>query len=354
MKMQKRLFSPIPWTKVGLAILPGLFTVGVRSGLFRQVFGWRIQRALEQNDLIPVYIVLGIVIAGFILERRLAVWSFPALGLLLFEALGWPWEWIFTTFVAPFADPRNRFWQIAPPILKLAILAAIAALAVYWVYKQHGLHIPRLGQVLLGLMILVTVSHAIIGAITDRSPNKWTALLALLPLQLWWMGLILSPIAIGLPLARRNGLLAGLIVVAAEFVLVDGILDPDYAILIWTSNQKAEIVLSCLPALFFLVASPIWVLRSRSTNGRVSGLLLPAFIALVSADVIRSIVLRGTPAGYSMDMWLTRGVATAQILITSALVAVMYHWPERQSPAADIQEGKETLSDRSTTATART
>ena len=36
MKMQKRLFSPIPWTKVGLAILPGLFTVGVRSGLFRQ------------------------------------------------------------------------------------------------------------------------------------------------------------------------------------------------------------------------------------------------------------------------------------------------------------------------------
>lgn len=354
MKMQKHLCSPISWTKAGLAVLPGLLIVGRSSGLFRQIFGWRIQRALEQNDLIPVYIVLGIVIAGFILERRLAVWSFPALGLLLFGTLGWLWEWIFTTFVAPFTDPRNRFWQVAPPILKLAVFAAIAALAVYQVYKQHGIHIPRSGWVLIGLMILVTVSHTIIGAITDRSPNKWTALLALLPLQLWWMGLILLPIAIGLPLARRSGLLAGLMVVAAEFILVDGILDPDYAILIWTSDQKAEIVLSYIPALFLLVVSPIWVLRSRSTHERVWGLLLPTFIALVSADVIRSIVLRGTPAEYSIYAWLTGSVATAQLLIALALAAVMYHWSERQGPAADSQESREASSDRLTTAIART
>ena len=62
-------------------------------------------------------------------------------------------------------------------------------------------------------------------------------------------------------------------------------------------------------------------------------------------------MLRGTPAGYSMDMWLTGGVATAQLLIALALAAVMYHWPERQGPAAaDIQEGREASSGKSTTA----
>jgi len=322
-----------------------LLTVGVRSGLFRQVFSWRIQRALEQNDLIPVYIVLGIAIAGFILERRPAMWSFPALGILLFEARGW----IFT----PFADQASPFWQVAGPLLPLAVLAAIAAVAVYRVYKQHGIHIPQLGWVLLCLMILVSVAFVIVGAITDRNPNKWTSLLAHLPLVLWWMGFILLPAAIGLPLARRDGILAGLILVAFEFVLVDEILDPTYHIRFWaycTPNAKleqAKIVLSYLPTIFFLIVTPIWVLRSPSTRGRGLGLILPPFIALVSTDVISSIALRGTSAEYSIDTWLIHGVSTAQLLIPLALAAVMYHWLERQGPTAvNAQEDRETLSDR--------
>jgi len=34
--MQNCSFSPTSWIKVGLAILPGLFIVGTRSGLFRR------------------------------------------------------------------------------------------------------------------------------------------------------------------------------------------------------------------------------------------------------------------------------------------------------------------------------
>ena len=219
-----------------------------------------------------------------------------------------------------------------------ATLAAIAALAVYRVFKQHGLPTPRSGWVLLGLMALVGMAGAIVGAITDRSPDKWMALAANLPLQLWWMGSILLPVAIGLPLARRDGLLAGLVLVAFQSVLVDEIFDPTYSVGFWAYWEpsaildQAKIVLSYLPALLFLVVTPIWMLRSRSTRGRVLGLLLPPFIALVSTDVIESVALRGTLGGYSIGSWLTRGVSTAQLSLLLALAAVMYHWIERWRP----------------------
>jgi len=343
--MQNRSFSPTSWVKVALATLPGLFIAGTRSGLFRRVFGLENWLALGQHDLIPVYITLGIVVAGLILERRPAVWSLPALGLLLFSAPGW----LFTLF-ARFGDPRSPFWQVAPPHLMLATLAAIAAFVVYRVFKQHSLHIPRSGWVLLGLMILVGTASVIVGAITDRNPNKWVSLLAHLPLVLWWTGLILLPVAIGLPLARRDGLLAGLVLVASQFVLVDEIFDPTYSVGFWAYWEpsailnQAKIVLSYLPALLFLVITPIWMLRSRSTRGRVLGLLLPPFVALVSTDVIESIALRGTPAEYSINLWLTHSVSTAQFLIALALAAVIYHWIECQGLTKDndFSEGQST------------
>jgi hypothetical protein len=67
------------------------------------------------------------------------------------------------------------------------------------------------------------------------------------------MGLILLPVAIGLPLARRDGILVGLIVVVFEFVLVDEIFDPTYSVGFWAYWEpsaildKAKIVLSYLP-----------------------------------------------------------------------------------------------------------
>jgi hypothetical protein len=351
--MQNRSSVPTPWVKVGLAILPGLFIAGTRGGLFGRVFRLENWLAPGQLDLIPVYIALGIVVAGLVVERRLAVWSFSALGLLLFSAP----EWLFTLF-ARFGDSRSSFWQVAPPYLMLAAVAAVAALAAYRVFKQHGLHVPRSGWALLGLVILVGVAGAIVWATAGRSPDKWRAFVAHLPFELWWTGLLLMPIVIGLPLARRDGILAGLVVAAFDFVLVDEILDPTYSVGFWAywtpsrELEQAKIVLSYLPALFFLVVTAVWVLRSRSTPGRVSGLILPPSIGLICTDVIESVALRGTQAEYSVNLWLTHGVSTAQLLTSLALAAVMYHWIERQGPAADTREGRETTSGKATTATA--
>lgn len=172
------------------------------------------------------------------------------------------------------------------------------------------------------------------------TPRIWDAL--------WGLGVILSPVAIGLPLAWRDGMLAGLMVVAFQYIMVDDLVDcimvgghPAYGICLCTSRQATVIVLSCLPALLFLVVSPMWVLRSRSARGRAWGLILPLFIAVVSGEVIRAILCLATPSEYWIDWWFTHILSSGQYLIAVALAAVIYHWIERQGPAAGTQGHRE-------------
>jgi len=326
-RMLARLHNDSDWVKVALAIVPGLFAIGASSGLLEAIFGTSSGHALEGSGLVAACALL--IGAGLIRERRLAVWSFPALGVLLIGV----WWWI----PPPFLDNTSPFWQVAPPVLILVVLAALGAFAVYRVHRQHRIGIPRLTFVLLGSLILAFAVGVITSTVADRNPNKWTALLATLPSTLWWMGMMLLPVAIGLPLARRDGLLAGLIVVAAEFVLVDGIFDPAYALGVWTSDSTIVTLVSVVPATFFLVVSPIWVLLARSTRGRVWGLLLPVVIALVSAEIIS-----GSVRPYYLDTWtwLVRAMGVAAFSMALGLAAVMCHRVGRQGRLTNIGRGR--------------
>ena len=51
-KMHNRPVVPVSWPRVGLAILPGLFIIGTRSGLFEDMFGRRVSQVLEPNGLL--------------------------------------------------------------------------------------------------------------------------------------------------------------------------------------------------------------------------------------------------------------------------------------------------------------
>jgi len=194
-------------------------------------------------------------------------------------------------------------------------------------------------------MILVTMAGVITSTIRDGSANKWAALSVMLPGTLLLMGVILLPVAIGLPLARRDGLLAGLVVVAADFVLVDWILDPAYGLVLLASNPTIVTLVSVIPAVFLLVVSPIWVLACGSTRGRVLGLLLPVFVALVSVEIIS-----GSVRPYYLH-WLTRAIESAQFLTALALAAVTYHWIGHQGRLTNISHGRGTLTDDTATVT---
>jgi hypothetical protein len=337
--MQNRSLAPASWLKVGLAILPGLFALATGSGLFRAALGEGIAGPIARGGLAAVCI--SVIIAASIVERRLAAWCFPALGILTILLSFWWWVPL-ANMLLPFVDPPFPFWQIARPVLELAAPGAIGALAVYRVRRRHGIHIPRLAWALLGLLILVGSANVIASTIADGSPYGWAALLQRLWLSVWRIGLILSPVAIGLSLAWRNGLSAGLMVAAFQYVMVDGLLEcamvdgrPTYGICVCTSSQLTAIVLSCLPALLFLLVSPIWVLRSRSVRSRSWGLILSPLVAVVSGEVIRAIVCRATPSEHWIGWWLTHMLSSAQYITPVALAAVMYHWIGRQGAAGN-------------------
>ena len=322
-RMLNRLHRDPPWLRVGLAILPGLFALASGAGLFSAAWGAKIGEAVGRAGLPGVCVL--VIAAGFARERRLAVWSYPALGALLFGAWLWiPW---------PLADQASPFWQAAPPLVMLVVLGLIGASAGYSVYRARGIGFPSVAWTLLALMILSLVASLVPSIVSDQNPHRGSAILAMLPVSLWWMGLLLSPVAIGLPLARRHGLPAGLMVVGAAYVLVEGLVDPAYGILIWTSNSTAATALSCLPALAFLIVPPIWVLGCRRAKGRIWGLVLPALIGLVSASVIRGAALQGTAIAYGADSWLRDCLAGAQLLVLLALTAVVYRWIGPRGPA---------------------
>lgn len=343
--MQERSFSPTPWAKVGLAIFPGLLFLAASSGLVAWALGVSAAGILALCGFIGVCLLL--VIAGFVRERRLPIWSFPAIGILLALPTWW-WVPLAMTLIMSVVAP-STVWPLSPSVLQFALLGAIAVPVTYLVYRRHGIHIPRLGWVLLGLIILFGVAEVIITTLAAPGVYERVTLLARLWNALWVVGVVLSPVAIGLPLAWRSGIMAGLMVVAFQYVMVDmrvvgaGVVvdgRPTCGICACTANQLPAVVLASLPVLLFLFVSPIWVLRTRSAQWRAWGLVVPLLVALVAGAAIGLMVCPGTPGEYWFGWWLRQVLTGAQYTIAMALAVVVYRWIERQGAAAGTQEGR--------------
>ena len=308
----------VSWAKVGLAVLPGLFAISTLS------LPWRTGRL----DAIGLGICVLLSVAGFIRERQLPVWAFAALGAL-------------------FGSINSDF----VPVMLVGPLWLLAAIVALVVCRRRGIHIPAFVWVFLSLMIAVGVVETVV-----RTANG----------GFWWgtlifshapTGAVLLPVAVGLLLARRSGVLAGLFVLATGFGLVDGAIDPFYGV----GKSPWGIVMNVILAGSLLVLSPVWVLRSRSRRGQVWGLLLPAFIGLTSVVAINAIVradptilerivnframfpgdrfVYGISGGLSgkdnlVYLLISYGLTAAQLFMGMVLAVALYHWVESQWAAA--------------------
>lgn len=213
--MQTDSDTPLHWPKVALAILPGVFTLGVEVG----------QRILNIGYWLGVGALLLVCAllcaAGYIRERRLATWTFPALGILL-------------AYASLLLFPSSGSGPSPEPITPL---------------RQLVEHVS-------GILFLFSV----------------------------------LPALAGLLLARRTGVLAGLIVLGSAYVVWECVGDPEYALLLWTDERAIEMLAAIHPQVFFLIVAPIAVLRLRSTKARIIGFLLPILTAFVSAAAIGNVV----------------------------------------------------------------
>ena len=310
-RLGRQPVRPLSWWTVLLATLPGLVVLGAKLVAHYQHVCLNLKLNLAAcTSIQPVsdlfvsrfpppgspqwfyltLLCLLLVIGAFLLERRLAVWSFPAMAVLLPILPGVALELIFDTQSgsppAVHTFMVNWLW----PGLMWGIIIAILA------FLRPELELPGLAWGLLGLLVLA---------------NPFT-------LSLSGTMLLLS-VAVGLLLARRDGLLGGLLIVAAEFWIVDSVFDPSYGMLIWSYNYAAELVVSILPALFFLVIPPLWILRAQSTWGRIAGLTLAPLIGLFGGEIIHSIVVRGTAGAYSPVTWFVRGTWIIQYVMAIAI-----------------------------------
>jgi hypothetical protein len=258
--MEKRSNKLPLWLKIVLAILPGIFAAGV------EICQRQIPDVAYPYLLAPLFFCsLFLCIAGFIYERQLAVWSFPALGLLLaWMAIG--------------------VWGST---LMLAVWLGIAAVLVArWLWSFKYWEVSLLGLLLIGSAVLLVL----LGAMGTEVPTPYQKILELLRLPISALSLLnILPGIVGLFLARRADVRAALIFVGSAFVMWELVGDPEYALLVWT-DAALEMIVALHPHLFFLILVPIASLLAGSTKARFASILLPIALGLVSAAAIADAV----------------------------------------------------------------
>ena len=196
---------------------------------------------------------------------------------------------------------------------------ALTVVIPYFTYKKSGLHVPRLGWMLLGLITLITVVYVYLYTL----PYHWLSFKSVFRLSL-----LLTFVAIGFSLSKRAGVAAGLLIVACEPVWIEMFFNPLHAVRTYAYNspnvELTLVILSFLPLFCFLVIIPIGVLRSCSRQGQKWWLLVPSFLTLTSINVLRGFALQGTQAEYSSATWLRYGLVVFQLWLPLLLAVVLY------------------------------
>ena len=254
--IENRPVRPLPcWQAIaaalpGLAVLactgPGVGALGRLGGSLPGGLPLSV-RSVPTAILALAGLLIGV---DLIRRRRFPAWGLPALGLTFGLALAGPW------------------------LALLALPAAAAYLALrrpslrglpLWAW---GLLAGALGLSFLPLLAL-------------RSPLGAVS---------WWSlaGVIatLGVIALGVPLARRYGLAAGLALAGAGYALWARTFHLTYGL---AHTFWGEAMLAVL-GLWLLVVAPVWVLRARSARGQAWGLLVPAGVALAGVVAMNTLV----------------------------------------------------------------
>jgi hypothetical protein len=155
------------------------------------------------------------------------------------------------------------------------------------------------------------------------------------------MLMLLALIALGLPLARRYGLLAALFVVGPLNFIYGGFIDPAegiatlpvHPLLAWSALLAA-------PALIMVVA-PLCFLRAGSRRWRRLGLLIPVAAAFTIAVIVSGIAHAHVPiSGFAASEMLPlrllqASLGPAGLLLALGLALALYDLPPEPTVEGD-------------------
>lgn len=296
--------EPQPWWQVGLAILPGVM-IFVDTNLDN--LGWQVR--LPPSVALSVLILLPIssIVWAVVRRRRLDVgaWGLVPLGLLACAGVG----------AVPIPSISLRPRPLGAVLLLLLDYGLfLAALLVMFRRMSFVRILPVIGCT---LALAFCVGWMGWGGIEIYTPGQPIVRL------MDWSGLELYAtlfllVVVGVFPAKRQGLIAGLFVLAGGVFLMSWHIEQ--VIYFWEWPAWGNSLEFSITILFFIVA-PIWVLRSRYALGQAAGLLVPVLTYLAML-VSALCVARGFSVGKSIS------IASPAIVLCAALGAaiVLYTW----------------------------
>ena len=290
------VITPMSWRKVVLVVAPGI------------LFGFsRIYAPLGGVTLVSILLIAMLAVASFGIHK-----SLPAWGLLVLGAVT---NWLLTIVVVGLPDVlKSRLGvNFNTSQLLLAIPVWLAILVLAWKSKIIW-RLPLWNWVLLFIGVL--------GAFTFR---YFTVIST--------AGLLLLPIALGIPLARRHGSLAALFVVGAFSVLF---LDSDTISGYLLQDQAFYRYYAILIYWLFFSIAPLLFLRARSPIGRTIGLLAPAAVVLIGRVVVPWLVV---PDSHPLYIWTNSAFESAFILLLLWIALRLYGGIESPAEPAE-QKGR--------------
>ena len=188
-------------------------------------------------------------------------------------------------------------------------------LAALWSMGRWHLSSPPVwGYVPLGLVAFVALD-----ALVSQGMVLWSALvpgsLGRSSLLAFVAALWLVAVA-GFFLAKDRGLYAGLIVLSVGVPFMEMFIEQ---VIYFYDNPSWEIMMNAsVPALSF-IASPLWVMRSRSMGAQVSGLILPAdlYVIMLVGGLI-------TVRGFSWMQSLSIAEPALALFVIMFFVVILY------------------------------
>ncbi len=259
------------WWQAALALVPALLMLVNASNILESSLGLSgaLRWSLENYGLLWVCAALcGL---GYLQERRLALWSLPALGLALVVLV-----------TGASSAPVLGVWGLLLVVVTLAAMRERPLAGRSWQLWLVGL--VALGAVIFPLVVpsnpgppvepansLVRFFQAALWV--PQSAFFVTGMLGLFAMAFAWR---LAPIF---------GLRAGLVPLGGLLWMWNGIGDPSYALGMWTDNQALVRFMGLLPSLSFVVLT-LAVLAARGRRAQWVAFLLPLSAGLLTQLVV--------------------------------------------------------------------
>lgn len=344
--------KPTPWAMVALAILSGAWLIIGSQGNAAQSLGAElvILAAL-------VATAAGTVLVSLLRFGCLTSWCLPVLGALLWQAgelhaaIAFARRVGSNELVNRLDDPVNRFLaQPLAPVINAISWAFVATLAVsagvaflYLVYRTIRSRMPWQGWVLLTLVM----ASSLLLDFLARHSSYWSLADALIAYIVFWLPLLLVPVVIGVPISKRDGLLAGVLALTCvpTWMSVFGYPGGEAImqlskLLGWAGGGQSgqvPLVLLRLLLLAFFVLIPIGLLRARTVRMQIVWLVLVPLLTLVGMAIAPALAALGTQNVYSLTDWLVSGLSVVQLLLPLAIAATVYRPHRDEEPVAGVE-----------------